>query len=89
MSFLLGATLVPSAYAAAATLPGLRPSDGVTAVSWLMRVGFLAASPVIGLIAEWSGLRVALGVLVVVGVAAALCAPALRARGQELVGSKE
>lgn len=83
------ATLVPSAYAAAATLPGLRPSDGVTAVSWLMRVGFLAASPVIGLIAEWSGLRVALGVLVVVGVAAALCAPALRARGQELVGSKE
>lgn len=83
------ATLVPSAYAAAAALPGLRPSDGVTAVSWLMRVGFLAASPVIGLIAGWSGLRAALGLLIVVGLAAALCAPALRAQGRELVGSKE
>lgn len=83
------ATLVPSAYAAAAALPGLRPSDGVTAVSWLMRVGFLTASPVIGLIAGGSDLRVALGTLVVIGLVVVLCAPALRARAPELVGTKE
>lgn len=73
------ATLVPSAYAAAAQLPGLPEGAGVTAVSWLMRVGFLATSPVIGALATLSSLRWALGLLVVMGVLVMFCARALRA----------
>ncbi|HZK31631.1 MAG TPA: MFS transporter, partial [Corynebacterium sp.] len=76
------ATLVPSAYAAAARLPEMRPSDGVTAVSWLMRLSFLTASPLIGAVAGWVDLRVALGVLILAGArrrsAPQHCAPGNR-----------
>lgn len=73
------ATLVPSAFAAAARLPGMSEGAGVTVVSWLMRLGFLATSPVIGLISSMTGLRWALGLLIVVGLLVVLSAPALRA----------
>lgn len=73
------ATLVPSALTAAAKLPGVSEGAGVTIVSWLMRIGFLVTSPLIGTITGAAGLRWGLTVLVVVGVAAVLLAGALAA----------
>lgn len=72
------ATLVPSAYAAAATLPGVPEGAGVTLLSWLMRIGFLATSPVIGLLATAASLRAALGLLLLCGVLAWAFAPSLK-----------
>jgi MFS family permease len=62
------ATLVPAVYAAADELPGLRHGVGLTAVNWLLRIGFLASPPLIGAIADASSLRVALVAVVVAGV---------------------
>ena len=62
------ATLVPSALGAAARLPGIGQGGGVTVVSWLMRIGFLATSPVVGALADGIGLRWGLGILVASGV---------------------
>lgn len=72
------ATLVPSAFAAAARLPGVSEGAGVTAVSWLMRIGFLATSPVLGALSAATSLRRALLLLVAAGVVVAVLAPALR-----------
>ncbi|WP_052843382.1 MFS transporter [Corynebacterium epidermidicanis] len=62
------ATIVPSTFVAAAAIPGLRKGEGITIVSWLMRVGFLATSPLIGLVSTATSLRVALGILVLAGI---------------------
>lgn len=64
------ATLVPAAYAAAARLPGLPHGTGVAVMSWLMRLGFLATSPVIGFIADAATLRVAMIVPLAAGLTA-------------------
>ena len=72
------ATLVPSAFAAAARLPGVSEGAGVTAVSWLMRVGFLATSPLLGGLSAATDLRWALGLIVVAGVVVTVLASALR-----------
>ncbi len=63
------ATVVPTAYAAAGRLPGLPVGAGITYVSWLTRIGFVATSPFIGSLADLTSLRVSLGLLVVVGAA--------------------
>ena len=63
------ATVVPAAYAAAGRLPGLPEGAGVTIASWLLRIGFLATPPLVGIVSDLSSLRVALGILVVVGLA--------------------
>ena len=63
------ATVVPAAYAAAGRLPGLPEGAGVAIASWLLRMGFLAAPPLVGFIADQTSLRVGLGILVVSGVA--------------------
>lgn len=63
------ATVVPAAYAAAGRLPGLPEGAGVTIASWLLRVGFLGASPFIGLVSDFTSLRVALVLLAVSGFA--------------------
>lgn len=73
------ATLVPSAFAAAARVPGVSDGAGVTLVGWLMRMGFLVTSPAIGVAATGFGLQAALGLLVVLGLVAAACSPALKA----------
>lgn len=74
------ATLVPSAFAAAAALPGVSDGAGVTLVGWMMRMGFLVTSPAIGVAATGIGLQCALGLLLVLGVVAAACSPALKVR---------
>jgi MFS family permease len=62
------ATLFPSAMHAAGGIPGIRSSDGVAVVSWLARVGFLAAPPVVGLIGDRFSLRVGVAMIVVAGL---------------------
>lgn len=77
------ATLVPSALSAAAKIPGVSEGAGVTIVSWLMRVGLLITSPIIGTITNSAGLRWGLAVLLLVGVAAMVFASSLRERGSQ------
>lgn len=74
------ATAVPAAMHAADRLPGLRPGSGLTAVAWLMRVGFVAAPPVVGLIADAAGLRAGLLLVPMAGVIAVLSAGVLSGR---------
>ncbi|UVI34661.1 MFS transporter [Brevibacterium spongiae] len=71
------ATLVPGALGAAARLPGIGQAGGVTLVNWLMRVGFLGTSPLVGLIAAGAGLRWGMGLLILVGVLTVVFAPRL------------
>lgn len=74
------ATLVPGAMQAADELPGLRPGTGLTIVSWLMRIGFLASPPLVGLVADQAGLRTGLLVVPLAGLAVVLLAGVLQPR---------
>jgi MFS family permease len=62
------ATLIPAAMNGADRLPGLKPHSGLTAVTWLMRVGFLLSPPIVGLIADATSLRVGLVGVPVAGI---------------------
>jgi MFS family permease len=62
------ATLFPAAMHAAGSIPGIRSSDGIAVVSWLARVGFLAAPPVVGAIGDHVDLRAGVAVVVVAGL---------------------
>jgi len=62
------ATLIPAAMHSADELPGLPDGLGLTVVSWLLRLGFLASPPLVGLVADLSSLRVGLLGVVVAGV---------------------
>lgn len=74
------ATLVPAAFAAAARVPGLPHGTGIAYLGWLMRLGFLVTSPLIGLISEAGGLRLALVVPLTAGLIAAAIAHRLATR---------
>jgi MFS family permease len=74
------ATLVPAAMHGADQLPGLRAGTGLTAVTWLMRIGFVSSPPVVGLIADATSLRIGLLVVPAAGVAVLLLAVALSPR---------
>ena len=74
------ATLVPAAMHEADQLPGLKPGTGLTLVSWLMRLGFLASPPLVGLVADATSLRMGLLVVPLAGVLVVLLAGALRTR---------
>ncbi len=62
------ATLVPVAMQNADEVPGLRPGTGLTIVSWLLRVGFLASPPLVGAIADATNLRTGLLVIPLAGL---------------------
>ncbi|KPG87662.1 MFS transporter [Frigoribacterium sp. RIT-PI-h] len=84
------ATLIPAAMHAADNLPGFRAGTGLTLVSWLLRLGFLASPPVVGFVADSVGLRYGLLLVPVVGVAVVLLGGVLegrRARGSAPRGS--
>jgi MFS family permease len=72
------ATLIPAAMHGADELPGLRAGTGLTAVTWLLRVGFVASPPLVGLIADATSLRIGLLVVPVAGVVVAVLAGAMR-----------
>lgn len=77
------ATVIPAVFAAADALPGLPHGTGLAAANWLLRIGFLVSPPLIGLVADGAGLRIALltvvpAGLVVLSVGRLLPAPARR-----------
>lgn len=74
------ATVVPAAFHAADNVPGLRPGTGLTVVTWLMRIGFLGAPPLVGAVADATSLRVGLLIVPVAGVVVMIAAVVLRAR---------
>jgi MFS family permease len=75
------ATVAPAAFQAADTVPGLRPGTGLTVVTWLMRLGFLLASPIVGAIADATSLRVGLMIVPIAGVIIIVFGTVLRGRG--------
>lgn len=62
------ATLVPAVMHTADELTGLPDGVGLTVVSWLLRVGFLLSPVVIGVTADATSLRLALGTVVLAGL---------------------
>ncbi|WP_308291583.1 MFS transporter [Microbacterium sp. G2-8] len=56
------APAIPLAMQEADRIPGLRPGVGLTVVTWLLRLGFLAAPPVVGAISDVASLRAGLSV---------------------------
>lgn len=76
------ATWIPAAMNHADQLPGLRPGTGLTLVTWLLRIGFLASPPMVGLIADHAGLRIGLLTVPVAGLAVVALAGALSARSR-------
>jgi hypothetical protein len=74
------ATTIPAAMHTADLLPGLRPGTGLTVVAWIMRFGFVGAPPVVGMIADATGLRCGLLVVPVAGLAIAAAAGVLSGR---------
>jgi len=62
------APTIPLAMQQADRLPGLRPGTGLTIVTWLMRLAFLVAPPLVGMIADASSIRVGLLVSLTGGV---------------------
>ncbi|MGZ8802032.1 MAG: MFS transporter [Mycobacterium sp.] len=76
------ATVVPAAMRTADELPGLRAGTGLTALTWLMRVGFLGAPLIVGVVADATSLRVGLLMVPLAGVALIVLAGALSARAR-------
>ena len=76
------ATLIPAAMHGADQLPAMRPGTGLTAVTWLMRVGFFGAPLLVGIVADATSLRVGLLSVPVAGVVVIALAGALSARRQ-------
>jgi MFS family permease len=72
------ATMIPAAMHGADELPGLRAGTGLTAVTWLLRVGFVVSPPLVGLIADATSLRVGLLLVPAAGLVVAVLAGALR-----------
>lgn len=70
------ANVAPIVFSAGGRLPDLAPGIGIAAVSTAGYCGFLAGPPLIGLVAEASGLPVALGL--VAGTAGPMAAPRCR-----------
>lgn len=64
--FLVGlglATVVPIAFSTAGNLPGIKPGVGISMVTTIGYSGFLFGPPIIGFVADWQDLRVAMGLI--------------------------
>ena len=72
-------SVFPTVLASAGRMPGQTAGTAIAAVSTFGYTGFLAGPPVIGLVAEWSSLRVGLAVVVATGAIIAALAATLRA----------
>ena len=73
-------TVVPIVFRAAGAVPGLAAGLGLAAVSSMGYLGFLVGPPVIGGVAELTGLPRALVLLVGLAVVVGTLAPAARPR---------
>jgi hypothetical protein len=65
---------------AADELPGLRAGTGLTVLTWLMRVGFLGAPLIVGVVADATSLRAGLLTVPVAGAALVVLAGVLGSR---------
>ncbi|MDT5091737.1 MAG: hypothetical protein QOH60_1100 [Mycobacterium sp.] len=74
------ATLFPATLQRADELPGLKPGTALTAVTWLMRVGFVSAPMIVGALADAYSLRVGLLTVPAAGVVVIVLAGALARR---------
>ncbi|MEH6382210.1 MAG: MFS transporter, partial [Dietzia cercidiphylli] len=74
------ATVIPGAMVGADSVPGLTPGTGLAVLNWVMRLGFLASPPLVGLIAEHAGMRWTVAPVLVGGVLIALMAGRLLGR---------
>jgi hypothetical protein len=61
----------------------MRPGTGLTAVTWLMRIGFFGAPLLVGVIADATSLRVGLLSVPVAGLVVVALAGALSARRRQ------
>jgi MFS family permease len=77
------ATLIPAAMHTADELPGFRPGTALTLVSWLLRLGFLVAPPIVGAIADAGSLRAGLLIVPLAGLLVVLFAQVLPRRVPE------
>ena len=74
------ATLVPAAMHAADELPGFRAGTGLSLLSWMMRLGFLLAPPLVGLVADATSLRVGLLLVPIAGLTVVVLSQVLSPR---------
>lgn len=74
------ATLIPEAMRASDELPYLKPGNGLTIVSWMLRLAFLLSPPVVGVIADATSLRVGFIIMPVMGLFVLLLAGTLKPR---------
>lgn len=74
------ATVIPGAMVGADSVPGLTPGTGLAVLNWVMRLGFLTAPPMVGLIAEHAGMRWTLAPVLLGGVLIVLLAGRLLGR---------
>lgn len=51
------ATVIPGAMVGADSVRGLAPGVGLAVLNWVIRLGFLVSPPLVGLIAEYAGMR--------------------------------
>jgi len=77
------ATVIPGAMVGADSVPGLTPGTGLAVHNWVMRLGFLASPPLVGLIAEHVGMRWTVAPVLVGGVLIALMAGRLLGRSDQ------
>lgn len=83
------ANIVPIVFSAAGRLPDLPPGIGIAAVSTAGYGGFLAGPPLIGFVAEATGLPVGLGLVAVAAGLMVLGAGALSGRQAPAVALAE
>ena len=62
------ASIVPIVYSRAGNLPNIEPGVGISMATTIGYAGFLFGPPMIGFMADWMGLRVALGGVLVLFV---------------------
>jgi MFS family permease len=74
------ASLVPIVFRAGGAMPGIPPGVALAAVSTTGYLGFMVGPPLIGALAELSGLPTALWLLVALGAAVAALSPTARPR---------
>ncbi len=72
------ATAIPSAMHAADELPGMKHSNGLMIVTWMMRIGFFAGPPLIGALSEMTNLRTGMWVVPAFALVLLILSPALK-----------
>lgn len=84
--FLVGlglATIVPIAFSTAGNLPGIKPGVGISMVTTIGYSGFLFGPPIIGFVADWQDLRIAMGLIAFLFVVMTLLSLNLRKRARQ------